>query len=528
VNTSRLAGQADVVDAPASFKLFTTPQYEAIVADRDSRFVDSDADGITDVKEAELKTDEAEETVFYLAEAYDAIVADRDSRFVDTDADGITDVKEAELGSDTSEDTIFFLKEAYDFAINASRLAGQADVTEAPDTFALFTTPQYNAIVAEKDARFVDTDADGITDVKEAELQTNTTEATVFYLQEALDFEVNTSRLAGQADVTDAPDTFALFTTPQYNAVVADRDSRFVDTDADGITDVKEAELDSDAAEADVFYLKDAYDFANVQSVIAGQNEVVAAPGSFGLITDAQYNAVVADRDSRFVDTDADGITDVKEVELGSDAAEADVFYLQDAYDFANAQSVLAGQNDVVAAPGSFGLITDAQYNAVVADRDSRFVDTDADGITDIKEVELFSNPDVATTYYLKDAYDFAISNARTAGRNDVTSNPQGFELTTVAAYNNILAQRDARPTQAQYNAVIADRDARPTIDEIKDARLGSVLLQPDGANNNVKIRFSIEETDDFRTWTKRDGINEVIVPLEAGSKFYRFALEDK
>jgi hypothetical protein len=343
-----------------------------------------------------------------------------------------------------------------------------------------------------------------------------------------LDFEVNTSRLAGQADVTDAPDTFALFTTPQYNAVVADRDSRFVDTDADGITDVKEAELDSDAAEADVFYLKDAYDFANVQSVIAGQNEVVAAPGSFGLITDAQYNAVVADRDSRFVDTDADGITDVKEVELGSDAAEADVFYLQDAYDFANAQSVLAGQNDVVAAPGSFGLITDAQYNAVVADRDSRFVDSDADGLTDIKEVELFSNPDVATTYYLKDAYDFAISNARTAGRNDVTSNPQGFELTTVAAYNNILAQRDARPTQAQYNAVIADRDARPTIDEIKDARLGSVLLQPDGANNNVKIRFSIEETDDFKTWTKRDGINEVIVPLEAGSKFYRFALEDK
>ena len=44
----------------------------------------------------------------------------------------------------------------------------------------------------------------------------------------------------------------------------------------------------------------------------------------------------------------------------------------------------------------------------------------------------------------------------------------------------------------------------------------------------SVKIRFSIEETDDFRTWTKRDGINEVTVPLEAGRKFYRFALEDE
>ena len=50
----------------------------------------------------------------------------------------------------------------------------------------------------------------------------------------------------------------------------------------------------------------------------------------------------------------------------------------------------------------------------------------------------------------------------------------------------------------------------------------------PDGANQSVKIRFSIEETDDFRTWIKRDGINEVTVPLEAGSKFYRFALEDE
>ena len=43
-----------------------------------------------------------------------------------------------------------------------------------------------------------------------------------------------------------------------------------------------------------------------------------------------------------------------------------------------------------------------------------------------------------------------------------------------------------------------------------------------------MKIRFSIEETDDFRTWKKRDGINEVTVPLEAGRKFYRFALEDE
>ncbi|MDA8969171.1 leucine-rich repeat domain-containing protein, partial [Akkermansiaceae bacterium] len=80
-------------------------------------------------------------------------------------------------------------------------------------------------------------------------------------------------------------------------------------------------------------------------------------------------------------------------------------------------------------------------------------------------------------------------------------------------SYDALIAALSLRPTQASFDAVKADRDARPTIGEVKDARLGSVVLQPDGANNNITIRFSIEETDDFRTWTKRDEINEITVP---------------
>ena len=90
---------------------------------------------------------------------------------------------------------------------------------------------------------------------------------------------------------------------------------------------------------------------------------------------------------------------------------------------------------------------------------------------------------------------------------------------------SSLVSCRDL--TGAAYAVVVAERDARPTIEEVKDARLGSVVLQPDGANQSIKIRFSNEEIDDFRTWVKRDGINEVTVPLEAGSKFYRFALQD-
>ncbi|MDB4492264.1 hypothetical protein N9259_01805 [bacterium] len=90
------------------------------------------------------------------------------------------------------------------------------------------------------------------------------------------------------------------------------------------------------------------------------------------------------------------------------------------------------------------------------------------------------------------------------------------------------IAERDARPTQESFDAVKAERDERPSLSEVKDARLGSVVLQSDEANDTVKIRFSIEETDDFKTWTKRDEINEITVPLEVGKRFYRFALEDE
>ena len=93
---------------------------------------------------------------------------------------------------------------------------------------------------------------------------------------------------------------------------------------------------------------------------------------------------------------------------------------------------------------------------------------------------------------------------------------------------DSAITERDARPIQASFDAVKADRDARPTTEEVKDARLGSVVLQPDAANQSVKIRFSIEETDDFRNWIKRAEINEITVPLEVGKRFYRFALEDE
>ena len=321
-----------------------------------------------------------------------------------------------------------------------------------------------------------------------------------------------------------------------YDALAAERDARFVDTDQDGLTDVKEIELETDVAVETGFYLQGAYDAAvsasNLQGRQTGRLEVGANPASFNLTTLEAYNTVVAERDARFLDTDEDGLTDSKEIELETDATFETRFYLQGAYDSAvsasNLQGRQTGRLEVGANPASFNLTTLEAYNTVVVERDARFLDTDEDGLTDVKEAELESDNNELTPFYLQDAYELGVESARFEGRTDVTNNPNAFSLVSNAQYNFVVAQRDARPTRDAYDTVVEERDARPTLGEVKDARLGSVVLQPDNGNNSVKIRFSIEETDDLKVWTKRDEINEVTVPLELGSKFYRFALQDE
>ncbi len=355
------------------------------------------------------------------------------------------------------------------------------------------TQEAYNAIVAERDARFADADGDGLTDVIEAELQSDAADATSFYLAEAYNEAVVSALVQGRNEVTGNPQDFDLIASVTYEVLVAERDTNL-------------ANYTASLAEKD--------------GVILGLNDSITEK-------DAAYTLVVAERDSRFEDTDADGITDIKEIELETDPNVETVFYLNNTeFETAVASARETGQNDVVLDPLSYGLVSGSAYEAVISERDDRFIDTDEDGLTDVKEAELESDKDELTLFYLQDAYDLGIELARFEGRSDVTDSPDDYSLVSRAEYNVIVTERDERPTQDDLAQVIAERDARPTLGEVKDARLGSVVLQPDNINNSVKIRFSIEETDDLKVWTKRDGVNEVTVPLEAGSKFYRFSLQ--
>ena len=401
------------------------------------------------------------------------------------------------------------------------------------------TQGDYDALIAERDGNLESytenlAEKDGVI----ATLSESITEKDVAYALVVAERDGNlesyTENLAEKDGVIGTLSESITEKDAAYALVVAERDGNLESytenlAEKDGvIATLSESITEKDAAYALVVAERD----GNLESYtenLAEKDGVIATLGESITEKDAAYALVVAERDSRFEDTDEDGITDIKEIELETDPNVETVFYLNNTeFETAVASARATGQNDVILDPLSYGLVLSSTYEAVIAERDARFIDSDEDGLTDVKEAELESNNNELTLFYLQDAYELGIESARFEGRSDVTNNPNAYSLISDAQYNLVVAQRDARPTQDDLAEVIAERDARPTLGEVKDARLGSVVLQPDNVNNSVKIRFSVEETDDLKVWTKRDEINEVMVPLELGRKFYRFALEDE
>ena len=435
------------------------------------------------------------------------------------------------------------MKPSYDNAVAASRVAGRNDVTTNPQNYGLKTTTAYQAIIAERNARFIDTDGDGLTDTKESELDTNHSEETTFYLQSFFDNAVANSLQSGRTEVTASPQNYDLTTIDSYEEMVDQRNARFVDSDQDGLTDIKERELSSDPNLATSFYLQGAYDTAVAEALQAGSDSVTNSPNSYNLTsssaydavvaqrnarpTIAAYNTVLAERNTRFADTDEDGLTDMKERGLGTGLTVATSFYLQGAYDDAVVASEVlgrqAGQSEVTANPGVFNLTTVAAYNTVLAERDARFVDTDEDGLTNVKEIELATDSAVATSFYLQGAYDDAVvaSNllGRQAGQSEVTANPGIFNLTTVAAYNTVIAERDARFTEDQIRTMSVDH----TVGQNEAGNMQVEIAFIQSADLNNYIPFTVPPD----SLSVVDGkICMEFPPSDEQNFFFRFRLE--
>tara|TARA_Y100001960_G_scaffold307448_1_gene363753 strand:- start:1112 stop:2176 length:1065 start_codon:yes stop_codon:yes gene_type:complete len=78
----------------------------------------------------------------------------------------------------------------------------------------------------------------------------------------------------------------------------------------------------------------------------------------------------------------------------------------------------------------------------------------------------------------------------------------------------------------AEKDAQIAELKKRPTLDQVRDARAGSIVLtvEPDG--NNITLGMTIEQSDNLVEWTSLDGEMTRTIPIPDGKKFYRFAFD--
>lgn len=80
---------------------------------------------------------------------------------------------------------------------------------------------------------------------------------------------------------------------------------------------------------------------------------------------------------------------------------------------------------------------------------------------------------------------------------------------------------------QSQITALRTQIDQlsqRPTIEQLQDARAGSLIINSD--NGNVTISLAIEESDDLILWKKTGESLSKTISLKGGKKFYRFAIE--
>ena len=224
-------------------------------------------------------------------------------------------------------------------------------------------------------------------------------------------------------------------------------------------------------AERDARPTQTAYDTAVAASRVAGQGDVTSTPASYNLTTSEAYNTIVAERDGRFVDTDADGITDVKEAELETDSAEETIFYLQEAYDSAVAASRLSGQGDVTADPATFALTTLAAYNGMVAQKDIAITTLNTTVGANIVEID-----------ELKELIE-------------TRNNTIILNTTTIESLNETITQKEAA-----YVTVVAERDARFTEEQINAMTVDPTVGR--NAAGNMQVDISFIHSTDLETFT--------------------------
>ena len=100
---------------------------------------------------------------------------------------------------------------------------------------------------------------------------------------------------------------------------------------------------------------------------------------------------------------------------------------------------------------------------------------------------------------------------------------------------SQLFEVNNLRETIKVKDAQIAQLATRPSVQEIQDARAGSIIMRKDEETGKAKLQFRIEQTDNFESWdpyeggelsVSDDGGFELLLPLDADKIWLRVGMD--
>ena len=116
-------------------------------------------------------------------------------------------------------------------------------------------------------------------------------------------------------------------------------------------------------------------------------------------------------------------------------------------------------------------------------------------------------------------------------GKITVSANAEGYGETFGGVPVEVKPDSDSQiiaSLQSQITALqtqINQLSQRPTVEQLQDARAGSVIINAE--NGNITVKFDIEESEDLTLWKKTGESISRTIQLKDGKKFYRFSVDN-
>ena len=96
--------------------------------------------------------------------------------------------------------------------------------------------------------------------------------------------------------------------------------------------------------------------------------------------------------------------------------------------------------------------------------------------------------------------------------------------VASVAEKDAQIAEKDAKIAELEQGG--GGQSLEQVLEQVRDARAGSVVLTVDPEGDNITLGLTIEQSDNLIEWTKLEGEITRTIPIPDGKNFYRFALD--